>query len=124
MKMRNMPGRLSLSRTDSASKPGTAWRQRLEGSDSVITEMSAGLKDTSRGPEGGVKEGERRKGANICWCAFSTQLPFNAMRVLLTPANVFSSIKNMAEINYSALQSSTKAMTVPNTHSCLQLALP
>lgn len=98
-----------MSRTDSASKPGTAWRQRLEGSDSVITEMSAGLKDTSRGPEGGVKEGERRKGANICWCAFSTQLPFNATRVPFTPANAFSSIKNVAEINYSALQSSTKA---------------
>lgn len=44
-----------------------------------------GYKQRAWGRSG--REGERRKGANICWCAFSTQLPFNAMWVL--PLQVF-----------------------------------
>lgn len=80
-----------MSPTGPVSRPGRGGR-RHRGAQTVFPEMSAGLKDTSRGPEGGAGERqrgeERREGANIWGGAFSTQLPFDATSARLVPADV------------------------------------
>lgn len=102
-----MPGRLSVSQTGPASKPGTAWTQRLWGSDSVITEMSAGLKDTSRGPEGGVEERERgEKGPTFVGVLFPLNCPSMQCESVLPLQMFFINVNIilLREISYFNLQ--------------------
>lgn len=145
MKMRNKPGRCSASGSGRASKPGTARRQRLSRSDSVITEMSAGLKDTSRGPEGGVEERERGReegkgGQHLVVCFFhSTTLQCQQCQPVLPLQLFFITVTHLSPAALTQLhckhgrnelfctaklhKSPEKRAAAPNTHGCLHLAV-
>lgn len=73
------------------------------GAQTVITEMSAGLKDTSRGPEGGAEERERgEKGPTFVGVLFPPNCPSMQCQPVLSLQMSFISLNSiiLREISY------------------------